>query len=695
MAQVPEILAIARQHHQAGRLREAEAIYRQVLQVQPSHPDALHLLGVIAHQVGRHTTAVDYISQAIAYNPEAAEYHNNIGEAYRAQGKLEEAISAFRQALARKPNYPKVYGNLGNAFRAQGKLEEAISAYRQALALQPDFAEAYNNLGATLAAQGRLPDATAAYRQALAIRPDLAEAENNLGIALGGQGKLDEAIGCFQRALALKPEYSAAYYNLGNALSGAGSLQKAQVAYRQALALQPDYPEACNNLGNVLKDQGRLDEAISCFRQALALSPGFSDAGTNLLLCLNYHPQYDSPTIFDEHKLWNDAHAIPFAPKRLPHLNSRDPERPLRIGYVSGDFKRHPVGYLVEPVLAAHSKSEARVYCYSMSPTVDNVTARIQAHADEWRNILGMSDDDVARLTRTDGIDILVDLSGHTAGNRLLVFARKPAPVQATWIGYINTSGLDAMDYVITDSFISPPEIPQLFTERPIRLPGCFVCFRPPEEAPPVASCPLLSRGYPTFGCFNNNSKVNKEVVGVWSEILHRVPGARLLLKSKALNDPGTRDHYRGLFLERKIQPDRVDLVGSSTYAEYLASYGQIDVALDPFPFSGCMTTCEALWMGVPVVTLAGTAFASRMGVSLLSNVGLPEFVAASPQQYVEIATGLSQNIHQLSRLRTRMRTLTACSPLCDATAFMRNLEQAYRTVWRRWCESPHEPEAA
>jgi predicted O-linked N-acetylglucosamine transferase (SPINDLY family) len=692
MAQVAEILAIARQHHQAGRLREAEAIYRQVLQVQPAHPDALHLLGVIAHQAGQHTTAVSYISQAIAHNPGAAEYHNNIGEAYRAQGKLEEAIVAYRQALARRPNYPKVYGNLGNAYRAQGKLEEAIVAYRQALALQPDFAEAYNNLGATLATQGRLTDATAAYRQALAIRPDFPEAENNLGIALGGQGKLDEAIGCFQRALALKPEYSAAYYNLGNALREAGALEKAAAAYRKALALQSDYPEAGNNLGNVLKDQGRLDEAIACFRQALVLSPDFSDAGTNLLLCLNYHPQYDPETVFKQHTLWHEAHAKRFAPKRLPHLNSRDPERPLRIGYVSADFKRHPVGYLAEPVLAAHSKSEFRVSCYSTGTTVDNVTARIQARADAWRAICGVSDDDLARLIRADGIDILVDLSGHTAGNRLLVFARKPAPVQITWIGYVNTTGLQAMDYLITDRFISPPDVPQLFTERPIRLPGCFVCFRPPEDAPPVAPCPLLSRGYPTFGCFNNISKVNKEVVGVWSEILHRVPQGRLVLKSKALSDPGTREYYRGLFLERKLEPDRVDLLGSSPYAEYLASYGQIDVALDPFPFSGCMTTCEALWMGVPVVTLGGATFASRMGVSLLSNSEMADCIAASPQEYVELATRLGQDFDQLSRLRAALRERVRASALCDATALARGLEQAYRTVWRQWCEQPDGP---
>ena len=655
MTTIPEALRIALQHHQSGRLQQAEAIYREILQVQPDHPDALHLLGVIAHQGGLYDLAIERISHAISLNPKVGEFHLNIGEAYRAQGKLDDAVASYQQALALKPAFAEAYSNLGIVLREQGKLEEAIGCCRQALALKPDFAEALTNLGAALRDSGRLEEAVASHRQALSLKPTCAEAHANLGTVLQERSVLEEAI----------------------------------AHYRQALALKPDSAEVYNNLGLALQAQGRLDEAVASYRQALSLKSDYAEAHSNLLLCLHYHPSYDATTIGAHYSEWYGRHAQKLATRIAPYGNHRDKERPLRIGYVSGDFKRHPVGYFVSPVLHVHNKSQVRVYCYSMVRKADDVTKRIQADADEWRSIIGVSDEAVTRLIRDDGIDILVDLSGHTAGNRLLVFARKPAPVQVTWIGFCTTTGLETMDYLITDGFYSPPGGARLFTEHLVKLPANHLCFSPLEYAPPVSPCPARANGYPTFGCFNNLAKVNAGVVAVWSTILQRVPDARLVLKTHSLNDQSTRERYLKQFQEHAIVPDRVDLLGYSPHAELLAYYAQVDVALDPFPYCGGWSTCEALWMGVPVITLAGASFLSHIGAGLLLSVGLPEMIARSPEEYVELAVGLSRNVDRLSGLRESLRARMAASPLCDATTFTRNLEQAYRTMWRKWCESP------
>ena len=386
------------------------------------------------------------------------------------------------------------------------------------------------------------------------------------------------------------------------------------------------------------------------------------------------------------YKEWNEKYARHLAPKSAHRGNRRESERLLRVGYVSADFKRHPVGYFVEPVFEAHDKSKVKVYCYSMVCKADDVTVRLQALADDWRSIVGMSDEAVAGLIREDGIDILVDLSGHTAGNRLLVFARKPAPVQVTWIGFCAPTGLETMDYLLTDGFYSPPAGAHLFAEQLFRMPANHLCFRPPAFAPPVSPCPAVLRGYRTFGCFNNLSKVNAVVVATWAKILHGVPGARLVLKTYALNDHATRDRYRSLFQGHGISSERVDLLGSSPHAELLAHYGQIDIALDPFPYCGGWSTCEALWMGAPVVTLTGISFSSCVGAGLLSSVGLPQMIARSVEQYVECAVQLGRDVEGLARLREGLRARVAASPLCDAATFTHHLEQAYRVMWRTWC---------
>jgi predicted O-linked N-acetylglucosamine transferase (SPINDLY family) len=666
-----------------GKLDEAITNYRRALGLNPSFLEAHNNLGNALRQKGDLAEAVICHCKTLVHNPENAEAHNNLGVALHDQGKLQEGIAHLRRALALRPLYPEAYNNLGNALLDQGQIAQAVDQYRKALELQPGLAVAARNLGVALQQMGKVGEAVAWYHKALALDPKCGATYNNLGLALQEVGHLEDAVAQHQKAIAIRPEFPEAHNNLGIALKDLGRLEDAIAHLRQALNLRPAYPEAYNNLGNALKDGGVfLAEAIESFKKALAVNSNYVPAHSNLLFCLHYHPEADPATLFAHHQDWNARHARPLAGERRPFGNRREPGRPLHLGYVSADFRRHPVGYFLAPVFRAHDKAHFRVSCFSMVLRGDDLTARLRAQADAWHSIVGMPDAAVAELIRAEGVDILIDLSGHTAGNRLLVFARKPAPVQVTWIGYFDTTGLETMDYVITDSFLSPLNTPQRFTEALVRLPPGYVCYQPPAYAPPVAPAPVLTRGAPTLGCFNNLSKVNAQVVALWAQILHRVPEARIVLKAKALIDPPTREAYARRFQEHGIAPDRVALLGSSSHGEYLGAYGDIDLALDPFPFTGGLTTCEALWMGVPVVTLAGPTLVSRMGVSYLARVGLAELIAHSPEEYVDLVVRLSQDPERLAQLRAELRPRMAASPLCDGPSFTRHLEAAYQRMW-------------
>ena len=384
-------------------------------------------------------------------------------------------------------------------------------------------------------------------------------------------------------------------------------------------------------------------------------------------------------------------HARPLAKQVRAYENTRDSERRLRVGYVSADFFTHPAAYFFEPLLAAHDRTNLEIFCYSAGARSDETTNRLREIAGAWRSIVGMNDETVARIIEADAIDILVDLSGHTAGNRLLVFARKPAPVQATYLGSLTTTGLTAIDYKLTDRFLTPDGTAERFSEELVRLPHCFVCYQPPHGAPPVAALPSSKGGRVTFGSFNNLTKVMPEVVALWSRILRALPETKIILKDRTLADPAQCARYLGLFAENGVEAGRVELLPRTTMADYLAVYDRVDIAFDPFPYNGCTTTCDALWMGVPVITLAGAMSYSRFGVSLLSNLGLDELIAATPDKYVEKAVALANDRKRLMVLRSELRSRMAASPLCDAKAFAKGIEEAYRRMWRRWCKSSGE----
>jgi predicted O-linked N-acetylglucosamine transferase (SPINDLY family) len=498
----------------------------------------------------------------------------------------------------------------------------------------------------------------------------------------------------YRRALALQPDLAQAHSNLGTALEQTGQFEEAVAEYRTALRLKPDLVETHYNLANTHWDMGLLDDAVAGYQHALQLKPDYADARSNLLLALHYVASPDVESIYREHRKWEDLHARPLEQEIARHANEPNSNRRLRIGYVSPDFRLHSVASFFESLLACHDRREVEVFCYSNVLGADAVTDRLRLQAGHWREITGLGDADVAGLIRGDQIDILVDLAGHTGRHRLLTFARKPAPIQVTWLGYCDTTGLSAMDYRLTDAHADPPGTTEhLHSEQLFRIPTGAWCFRPSEHAPPVNDPPVLRGGGVTFGSFNALPKITDEIVSIWSRVLCELPDSRLLLKNLGFQDASVQRRLRTRFAKGGVAPERVGLLGRlPELADHLACYHRIDIALDTFPYHGTTTTCEALWMGVPVVTLAGRTHAARVGVSLLNSVGLPELVAASAEDYVRTATTLARDLPRLAQLRRTLRERMAHSPLMDAPRFARAIEAAYRDMWQRWCATQPSP---
>jgi len=609
---------------------------------------------------------------------------NRLAELFHAR-KFAEMENTASALLGLHPNSGFAWRALGAALRMQNK--EALYALQRAAALLPNDSDAFNNLGNALRDSGRVDEAMASFRRALALRPDFPEANNNLGNAFREIGRLDNAVACFRRALAQRPGFPEANNNLGLVLQDVGQLNDAVASYRAALSVNPDFAEAHSNLGNALKDLGRLDEAVASCRRALELSPGTAKAHDNLLMALQFQSTIAAQDLFEAHKRFGEQVEPALKPHWPAHANSRDPDKRLKIGYVSGDFREHAVAYFIEPVLANHDKTQVEVFCYANSRVQDGVTARLIAAADHWQVCVGMSDDELAQRIRADGIDILVDLSGHTAYNRLLTFARKPAPIQITYLGYLGSSGLSAMDYRLTDRYAEPEGCDSYYTEKLLRLPDSQWCFRPQEDAgvaAPLAPLPALAHGYLTFGAFNNINKVSRESIALWASLLRSLPSSRLLMVAL----PEMRQSLAERFLAHGVAANRIDFCGKMTPGEFRRTLQQVDISLDPFPINGATTTCESLWQGVPVLNLVGERFLSRNGLSVLSAAGLPEFAAATQEEYIQIATTLANDLPRLAEIRTGMRERLKGSPLLDQQRFTRNLESIYRDGWRHYASA-------
>jgi protein O-GlcNAc transferase len=704
-----------------GNRDEAIAACREAIRIAPNFVEAYAILGTALRESGKPEEAVAACRHAVRLKPDEAGAHRNLGHALRDQGKLDEAVASFRDAVRIKSDDATAHSNLGGALFEQGKFDEAVAAYREAIRLKPDFAAALCNLGVALADQMKLDEAVDACRQAVAIKPDLAEAHLALGTALRKQGNLDEAVaaygeadrikpnhadtlcnlGCalldqrkleaaaavWLQAIRVKPDHAEAHGNLGNALRETGRLDEAVAACRHAIRIKPDNANVRLNLGAALADQGKLDEALATYREAIQIKADFVSASSGLAFCMNYTEKASVDELFDAHREWNERHGQPL-PRPAAHDNERSPRRQLKVGYVSPDFRGHSVAYFLEPLLQNHDRNAVEVFCYAEVSWPDAATRRFERLTDHWTKTVGMSDEALAQRIRSDGIDILVDLAGHTAKNRLPLFVRKPAPVQVTWLGYPNTTGLDAIDYRLVDAVTDPEgEADAFASETLLRLPGGFLCYGAPNDAPTPETAPCLATGFVTFGSFNSPAKLSAATLDAWAQVLIRLPTARLLLKGKPFADAATRALYIERLAERGIAAERLELMGWLPDSKsHLALYDRVDIALDPFPYNGTTTTCEALWMGVPVVTLRGDRHAGRVGASLLTRVGLTDLIADSVEAYVATTVALAGNPARLADLRRSLRPRMAASSLCDAAGFARKVEDAYRTMWVRWC---------
>ena len=674
----------------AGRMGDAEGLVRQVLAGDPEQPDALHLLGVIGTETGHADAALPLLEKAVTLAPARPEFRLGLANAFYALRRWEDTVAACETVLKRRRDLAEARNLLGLAQLALGRADAAEAQFRKLVALRPDHPGAHHNLGNALLARHRPADAADAYRAALARAPDFADGWTNLGIARRMTGDHAGAEAAFRRVVALLPESPDALSNLGLALRAQDRLDDALVAFDAALAKQPDFALALNNRGGTLMRLARVAEAAESYRRAVASRPDLIAADSSLLLCLSYMPDVPAAEVARAHRDWAARHADAVSGAAAPPAAARDPDhdpdRRLRVGYVSPDLRAHSVSFFFEPLLAAHDPAAVETFCYAEVAKPDATTARLRDLADHWRDTVGMTDVELADRVRADRIDILVDLAGHTRNNRLLVFARRPAPVQATWLGYPATTGMAAMGWRLTDAVADPPgEADAHYSERLVRIADGFLCYRPPDAAPAVAPPPSETAGHVTFASFNNLQKLSDSTIRVWGRLLAAMPDARLVLKGSIPGGDTAHAALRARFANAGVAVDRVEfLPRADRLADHLALYGRVDVALDTFPYNGTTTSCEALWMGVPVVTLAGDRHAGRVGASLLTGLGLPDLVADDEDAYVRIAAGLAENGARRARLRAGLRDRMASSPLCDGPGFARRIEAAYRAMWRQ-----------
>ncbi|NOX75597.1 MAG: tetratricopeptide repeat protein [Gammaproteobacteria bacterium] len=673
--------------HQAGDLTTAERSYRKVLKEVPHLAEALHLLGLARFQQGDAESGAQLIERAVAIDNRNPLFYYNLGNVQKSCGQLLAAKKAQQQALALQPRYAEAAANLGGIHQALGEYDEAIAQYQNAIVLNPRDVFTHNNLGTLYRQRNNNEQAERCYRAAFDLNPGYAEPLANLGVLLRGQGRQQEAAQYCRRAVELSPDNPELWTHLGTTLVKGWQLREGSECYQRALELDPQNSTALSAMGNALRESGDIDRSLERLRRSVKTAAFDGKIWDCLLFTLNYNLSISRQQSLELSRQFGEAlqterarHGV--QPCQHPH---RDPEKAqLRIGFVSADFRTHSCAYFLLPLFEHIDRDRFELFCYSGTEHPDEVTARFQELSDHWHDTLGRTDRALADTISADSIDILVDLSGHTNGNRLTMMGLKPAPVQATWLGYPNTSGLLNMDYRITDDTADPHGSEAFHTEKLQQLDNGFLCFQPLTPMPDVAPLPAPQAGHITFGCMNNFSKVTGEVLDLWAKLLCELPGSRLLLKAKQLADVDVHAGVLRHFQTQGIEAQRLTLLAQlPSRADHFAQYHHIDIALDPFPYNGTTTTCEALWMGVPVVSLCGDRHAGRVGASLLNHAGLPRLIAHDEADYLRIARELASDLPALSALRDNLRGQLQGSALCDAPGFARAMGAAFDAMWR------------
>ena len=668
-----------------GRLSEAEASYRRALQIKPDYAEAHNNLGVTLHDQARESEAEASYRRALQIKSDHAEAYYNLAISIYSLGRLDEAETSYRRVVQIKPDHAEAHNNLGITLHDMGRLDEAETSYRRVVQIKPDHYEAHNNLGITLHYIGRLDEAETSYRRALQIKPDFTEAYSNLGITLRTMGRLVEAEASCRRALQIKPDFAEAYSILGNVLGGLGRLEEAEACCRRALQIKPDFAAAHSNLGNVLKDFGRIEEAAASCRRALEFKPDNKEGFGSLLFILNYHPDKNAEEIYTAYQEYDQCFGLPYRSQWRNHSNNPERQRRLKVAYVSADFRKHAARHFLEPLLANHDKHKMEVYAYAELMREDSVTERLKGYVDRWIPTIGMGDAALAERIRADGIDILIDLMGHTANNRLGVFALKPAPVSVSWLGYGYTTGLTAVDYYLTDETSAPEGSEGLFSETPYRLATPGYAYRPAEGMGEVGALPAAGRGVVTFGTLTRAVRINHRTIRVWSEILKRVAGSRLVIDSRNFADATVQKGLAEKFAAHGIDPERLEIGHHSPPWDVLRG---MDIGLDCFPHNSGTTLFETLYMGVPFVTLAGRPSVGRLGSSILEGGGHPEWIAHTEDDYIEIAVALAADLPKLATLRGGLRQEMQASALMDEAGFARKVEAAYENMFGIWSEN-------
>ena len=686
--QAPAQYLIGNAFSRLSLFEQAVDAYKESLKLDPRQPDALANLGLSYRSLAKHSDAERNLRLALDLNPDHPEANHGLALALDSKGQSDRAEPFARRAVELTRQKVEFVVTYGNILRNLRKYVDAEKVFKAALEYKPNDPSLLCSVGTVLREQNLFDAATEHYERALELAPKSPPMLRNAADYFRSKREHERARDAYERLIAVVGDQDVgAYNNLAITLRDLDRFDDAEAMYLKCIELDDDNAYGFNNLAILLMEMGKAKESIEYYQKALDQNPNYKSARSNMMFYMNYLSEYSPQELYAAHREWQRFHVIPELPGSVYHPNKPDPDRKLKIGYLSPDFYGHAVSYFVDAVLKHHDPDKFEVTCYAHVPTPDAITERLKGYVENFRYIHQVKDDELAQIIRDDEIDILIDLAGHTAGNRVDVLALRPAPIQVTWIGYPNTTGLDSVDYRFVDNITDPVGLAdEVHTEKLWRLPRVFTCYTPTGKEEVNKTPPATNNGYVTFGSFNNASKISTATVESWSKVLHAVPESKLLLKSASLADKDTCERFKSRFAEHGIEKNRIELYGRMPSSEHLRFYERVDIGLDPTPYNGTTTSCEALWMGVPIITLAGDRHAARVTASLLHQVGLGDLVGETLDEYIEIAKSLANDLPRMTEIRGQLRERMLASPLCDGPGHTKDVETAYREMWQIWC---------